>query len=272
MPGVGIPAPPRRSRAGAAGEPPRTTATAGFDEFKGDIEDAERRVAREIDPGARALVVAILVFVILLVLRAAPHRWRRGLDVLVGDDSAIREAIALPSRVFVWLILVFSVGFSILALLTRRWGAGVDRPGRVAVASSSGCWRCGRVRPSPENAPGPGHRPGHRVDRGHPAGVPLGEGGMVAHRGAAGRRGGAPPGGRRAPEQGHLESSTTSPATTVKTGAAGEALALLAERLDRRLGPLPPLRGVGPGLLGVLGAAGRFGLGRLTTRIARRGP
>jgi hypothetical protein len=30
-----------------------------FDEFKGDIEAAERRIAREIDPGARALVIAV---------------------------------------------------------------------------------------------------------------------------------------------------------------------------------------------------------------------
>jgi hypothetical protein len=92
-----------------------------FDDFKGDIEDAERRVAREIDPGARALVVAILVFVILASF-VVPHTGgARGLDVLVGDDAAIRAAVALPSRVFVWLILVFSVGFSILALMTRRW-------------------------------------------------------------------------------------------------------------------------------------------------------
>jgi hypothetical protein len=92
-----------------------------FDDFKGDIEDAERRVAREIDPGARALVVAVLVFVILASF-VLPHTGgARGLDVLVGDDAAIRAAVALPSRVFVWLMLVFSVGFSILALMTRRW-------------------------------------------------------------------------------------------------------------------------------------------------------
>jgi hypothetical protein len=93
-----------------------------FDEFKSDIEDAEKRVAREIDPGARALVVAVLVFVILATF-VIPHTGHaRGLDVLLGDDAAVREAVALPSRVFTWLALVFSVGFSILALLTRRWG------------------------------------------------------------------------------------------------------------------------------------------------------
>lgn len=36
-----------------------------LDALRAEIEAAERRVAREIEPGARALVVAILVFVLL---------------------------------------------------------------------------------------------------------------------------------------------------------------------------------------------------------------
>src|SRR5438874_360580 len=36
-----------------------------FDAFRSDIDEAERRIAREIEPGARALVVSILVFVLL---------------------------------------------------------------------------------------------------------------------------------------------------------------------------------------------------------------
>lgn len=92
-----------------------------FEEFKGDIEAAERRVAGEIDPGARAVVIAVGVFV-LLVSFLLPHTGdARGLDVLVGSETALREGISLPSRVFVWLVLVFGVGFSMLALLTRRW-------------------------------------------------------------------------------------------------------------------------------------------------------
>src|SRR3954463_13873719 len=92
-----------------------------FEDFKGDIEAAERRIAREIDPGARALVIAVCVFVLLLTF-VLPHTGdARGWDVLVGDDTAIHNGIALPSRVFTWLVLVFGVGFSMLALLTRRW-------------------------------------------------------------------------------------------------------------------------------------------------------
>jgi hypothetical protein len=128
----------------------------GFDDFKGDIEDVERRVAREIDPGARALVVAILVFVILVSF-VLPHAGSaRGLDVLVGDDAAIREAIALPSRVFTWLVLVFSVGFSMLALLTRRWGLAWTALAGSAIACPLGMLAVWSRQTVAEPHPGPG--------------------------------------------------------------------------------------------------------------------
>jgi hypothetical protein len=127
-----------------------------FDDFKGDIEDAERRVAREIDPGARAMVVAILVFVILVSF-VLPHTGgARGLDVLVGDDAAIQAAIALPSRVFVWLVLVFSVGFSILALLTRRWALAWIALAGSAVACPLGMLAVWSRQTVADSHPGPG--------------------------------------------------------------------------------------------------------------------
>ena len=44
-----------------------------FEAYRAEIEAAERKVAGEIQPGARAMVVAILVFVLLvsLILLAA---------------------------------------------------------------------------------------------------------------------------------------------------------------------------------------------------------
>jgi hypothetical protein len=129
---------------------------AGFDEFKADIDDAEKRVAREIDPGARALVVASLVFVILATF-VLPHTGHaRGFDVLVGDDVAIREAVALPSRVFTWLTLVFSVGFSILALLTRRWGVAWIALAGSAVACPIGMLAVWSRQTVAHPHPGPG--------------------------------------------------------------------------------------------------------------------
>jgi hypothetical protein len=127
-----------------------------FDDFKGDIEDAERRVAQEIDPGARALVVAILVFVILLSF-VLPHTGSaRGLDVLLGDDAAIQAAIALPSRVFVWFLLVFSIGFSMLALITRRWALAWIALAGSAVACPIGMLAVWSRQTVADSHPGPG--------------------------------------------------------------------------------------------------------------------
>ena len=127
-----------------------------FEEFKGDIEAAERRVAREIDPGARALVIAIGVFVLLLTF-VLPHTGdAKGWDVLVGDDAAIRNGIALPSRVFSWLALVFGVGFSMLALLTRRWALAWIALAGSTVASFTGLLAVWSRQTAPAHHPGPG--------------------------------------------------------------------------------------------------------------------
>jgi hypothetical protein len=127
-----------------------------FEEFKGDIEAAERRVAREIDPGARALVIAIAVFVLLLTF-VLPHTGdAKGWDVLVGDDTAIRNGIALPSRVFSWLALVFGVGFSMLALLTRRWALAWIALAGSTLASFMGLLAVWSRQTAPAHHPGPG--------------------------------------------------------------------------------------------------------------------
>ncbi len=128
-----------------------------FEHFKGDIEAAERRkVAREIDPGPRALVVAILVFV-LLVSFVLPHTGdARGLDVLVGSDTAVAEGVALPSRVFSWLALVFGVGFSMLALLTRRWALAWIALAGSTVASLIGLLAVWSRQTAAAPYPGPG--------------------------------------------------------------------------------------------------------------------
>jgi hypothetical protein len=92
-----------------------------FEQFRTDLEKAERKVAGEIDPGARAMVVAVLV-VILAGSLALPHAGHvRGVDILSSDALAAANAIQLPSRVFVWFATVFGVLFSTLALVTRRW-------------------------------------------------------------------------------------------------------------------------------------------------------
>ncbi|WP_204807820.1 hypothetical protein [Mycobacterium riyadhense] len=127
-----------------------------FNAFRDEIEAAERRVAREIDPGARALVVAILVFV-LLGSFVLPHTGSvRGWDVLFGTHGAAAAAVALPSRVFVWLALVFSVGFSMLALMTRRWALAWVALVGSALASGTGLLAVWSRQTVAVGHPGPG--------------------------------------------------------------------------------------------------------------------
>ena len=181
---------------------PRDRSDADFHDFKGDIEDAERRVAREIDPGARALVVAILVFVMLLSFLLPHTGGAKGLDVLIGDDAAISEAIALPSRGLHVAHPGIRRGFLHSRADHPSLGSGVDRTGRFGGGMSAR--HAGRVV-APDrrrSAPRAWIRPDHRVGSSDPADVPLGARGVVAHRGPVGRGGGAPQGRRREAGQG----------------------------------------------------------------------
>ncbi len=127
-----------------------------FDAFRSDLEDAERRIAREIEPGARALVVSILVFV-LLASFVLPHTGAvRGWDVLFATHHAGAAAVALPSRIFVWLALVFGVGFSMLALLTRRWALAWVALAGSALATAVGLLAVWSRQTVAAGHPGPG--------------------------------------------------------------------------------------------------------------------
>lgn len=127
-----------------------------FEAYKADIEAAERRVAGEIDPGARALVVAILVFV-LLISFILPHTGAaRGVDVLMGDEKAISVGVALPHRLFCWFALVFGVGFSMLALVTRRWTLAWIALAGTAVAIPLGMLSVWSRQTAAAGHPGPG--------------------------------------------------------------------------------------------------------------------
>jgi hypothetical protein len=127
-----------------------------FDDFRDDIEAAERRIAREIEPGARALVVAILIFV-LIASFILPHTGHvRGWDVLFSTHGSGAAAVALPSRVFAWLALVFGVGFSMLALLTRRWALAWVALAGSAVASATGLLAIWSRQTVAAGHPGPG--------------------------------------------------------------------------------------------------------------------
>jgi hypothetical protein len=127
-----------------------------FEDFKSDIEAAERRIAREIDPGVRALVIAVAVFVLLATFILPHTGGAKGWDVLAGNDAAIGVGISLPSRVFIWLALVFGVGFSMLALLTRRWALAWMALAGSMLASFTGLLAVWSRQTAVAPHPGPG--------------------------------------------------------------------------------------------------------------------
>lgn len=109
-----------------------------IEHIRKDIEAAERKVTSEIDPGIRGVVVAAGVLVLLLSFTLPHTGSASGWDVLVGNDVALGESIALPSRIFVWLALVFGVVVGALALVTRRWTLAWLALAGTAVASVFG--------------------------------------------------------------------------------------------------------------------------------------
>lgn len=128
----------------------------GFDAFRNELKDAERRVAREIDPGMRAVVVAVLVFVLLIGMLLLPQAGdARGVDILAYNDKAQAIHAALPHRLFCWLVLVFGIGFSMLALLTRRWGVAWIAVAGTALACPLGMFAVWSRQTAPAGLPGP---------------------------------------------------------------------------------------------------------------------
>ncbi|GAC00241.1 hypothetical protein GONAM_14_01000 [Gordonia namibiensis NBRC 108229] len=92
-----------------------------FKEYEQDLRKAERKVAGEIDPGARAVVVAIAVLLAMVSL-VLPHTGSvTGLEVLSFAPEAAAERVTIVSKIFVYLVAVFGIVVSMLALLTRRW-------------------------------------------------------------------------------------------------------------------------------------------------------
>lgn len=121
------------------------------------LEAEELRVVREIDSGAKIFVlIAVLVFM-LLGSFILPHTGQvRGWDVLFDSHGAGAAAVALPLWIFAWLSLVFGVGFSMLALMTRRWVLAWIALAGAAMASIVGLLAVWSRQTVAVGQPGPG--------------------------------------------------------------------------------------------------------------------
>jgi len=89
-------------------------------QLRNEIDQVERRTVRTVDLGARALVIAILVFALIVGHVLPWMSGANGLDVLMGHHDAVGKASMVP-RLFATTSLGFGILCSALALITRLW-------------------------------------------------------------------------------------------------------------------------------------------------------
>jgi hypothetical protein len=94
--------------------------SAALANLREQIDQVERGVLRRIDPGGKAMIIAVAVFVLVV---AALLPWVHGVagwQVLVVAPNTSSKADVIP-RVFGIGVFVFGVLGSAIALGTRRW-------------------------------------------------------------------------------------------------------------------------------------------------------
>lgn len=92
------------------------------DELRKEIDQVERRVARTVDLGGRAVVIAVAVFVLIVGLVLPWFDGAAGYEVLLGTGTG--DAVGKPSmipRLFAATAVLFGVLASTVALMTRLW-------------------------------------------------------------------------------------------------------------------------------------------------------
>lgn len=90
-------------------------------EHRQQISASEREVLRRVDPGARALVIAA---VMLVLVGSSLLPWiggAAGWQILAGQADPALDVGLLP-RLFAINSTIVGVGLGALALATRRWG------------------------------------------------------------------------------------------------------------------------------------------------------
>ena len=124
--------------------------------YRDEFASVERRLAREIDPGIRAVIVAVLVFVLMVALLLPNTGGADTIDILFNDEEAQAVRAGLPERLFGWFTVVFGIGFSGLALITRRWGVAWIALAGTAVGATFGMLAIWSRQTAALGMPGPG--------------------------------------------------------------------------------------------------------------------
>jgi hypothetical protein len=86
-----------------------------------EIDEVEHRAARTVDLGARAVIISVAVFALIIGYLLPWMGTASGWEVLLHQGDAAGKAGMVP-RLFAITSALFGVGASVLALITRRWG------------------------------------------------------------------------------------------------------------------------------------------------------
>jgi hypothetical protein len=105
----------------------------GIAGLRAEIDAVERSALRQVDPGARAVVISGAIMVLLLAVTLPWVGQASGWQVLSGSANPA-ERVGLLPRMFGIAALGAGIGLSVLALVTRRWG--------LVWASALGCAYC----------------------------------------------------------------------------------------------------------------------------------
>lgn len=90
------------------------------DAVRAEVDAVGRRVARTVELGGRAIVLAVAVFVLMIGYVLPWMGSAAGWEVLLGTGDAAGKAGMVP-RLFAATSLAFGIGASVLALITRLW-------------------------------------------------------------------------------------------------------------------------------------------------------
>lgn len=90
-------------------------------DLRHQVDEVERSTLRRVDPGRKAMVIAVGVLVLVLSTVLPWFGHDAGWQVALGEAQRIGKSMLIP-RIFVSLLFVIGVLGSALALATRRWG------------------------------------------------------------------------------------------------------------------------------------------------------
>jgi len=124
-----------------------------------EIDKVGRRVLRRVDPGARAMIVAVGVLVLLVAAMLPWVESATGWQLLFGPVP-VGVVVGLVPRIFVVSALVFGVLASGLALATRIWGLAWTAASGCGFSTLAAVLAIWSQQSSASHMPGPGPGPG----------------------------------------------------------------------------------------------------------------